>query len=96
MQRRDSNRFSIASCIYPKIGPTTPRAEKKQLPEEVESHTKPQIALKRVDRALANGVCVAAWTFDALYGRDNKFLGGLQERGQVFVADVPVDFHGWL
>jgi SRSO17 transposase len=45
---------------------------------------------------LGNGVRVAAWTFDALYGRDGKFLDGLQQRRQTFVAEVPVDFHGWV
>ena len=49
-----------------------------------------------IDRALANDVRVAAWTVDELYGRDGKFLDGLQERGQTFVAEVPVDFHGWV
>jgi SRSO17 transposase len=49
-----------------------------------------------IDRALANGVCVSAWTFDELYGRDGKFLDALQERGQAFVAEVPVDFRGWV
>lgn len=37
-----------------------------------------------------------AWTFDELYGRDGKFLDGLEQRGQVFVAEVPVTFHGWV
>jgi len=61
----------------------------------VEFRTKPQIALELIDRALANGVRVAAWTFDELYGRDSKFLDGLQQRRQTFVAEVPVDFHAW-
>ena len=58
--------------------------------------TKPQIALELVDRALANGVCVQAWTFDEGYGRDTAFLDGLEERGQVFVGEVPTNFHGWV
>jgi len=62
----------------------------------VEFQTKPQIALGLIDRALGNGVRVAAWTFDELYGRDGKFLDGLEEREQTFVAEVPVDFHGWV
>jgi len=66
------------------------------VPEEVEFHTKPEIALGQIDRALANGVRVAAWTFDELYGRDGKFLDGLESRQQKFVAEVPVDFHGWV
>ena len=39
---------------------------------------------------------VSAWTFDELYSRDGKFLNGLQLRGQVFVSEIPSDFHGWL
>ena len=38
-----------------------------------------QIALGLIDRALANNIRLAAWTFDELYGRDGKFLDGLQE-----------------
>jgi len=58
--------------------------------------TKPQIALGMIDRALAHGVCVQAWTFDELYGRDTAFLDGLEQRRQVFVAEVPKHFHGWV
>jgi len=58
--------------------------------------TKPQIALGLVDHALANGVRVQAWTFDELYGRDSAFLDGLEQRGQIFVAEVPTNFRGWM
>ena len=58
--------------------------------------TKPQIALELIDRALGNGVRVAAWTFDELYGRDGQFLDGLQQRQQTFVGEIPMDFHGWV
>jgi SRSO17 transposase len=58
--------------------------------------TKPQIALGMVTRALGHGVRVWAWTFDELYGRDTAFLDGLEQRGQVFVGEVPTNFHGWL
>jgi SRSO17 transposase len=58
--------------------------------------TKPQIALELIERALANGMLVQAWTFDEGYGRDTAFLDGLEQRGQVFVGEVPTDFHGWL
>jgi SRSO17 transposase len=66
------------------------------IPDEVEFRTKPQIALEEIDRALSNGICVSAWTCDELYGRDGKFLDGLEARGQVFVAEIPCDFYGWL
>jgi SRSO17 transposase len=58
--------------------------------------TKPQIGLELIDRALANGVRVQAWTFDEGYGRDTAFLDGLEQRGQVFVGEVPKNFRGWL
>lgn len=58
--------------------------------------TKPQIGLALIDRALANGIRVKAWTFDELYGRDGVFLDALEERRQVFVAEVPTNFHGWV
>jgi len=58
--------------------------------------TKPQIALGLVDRALAHGVRVQAWTFDEGYGRDTPFLDGLEQRRQVFVGEVPTNFHGWV
>lgn len=45
---------------------------------------------------MGNGVRVSAWTFDELYGRDGKFLNGLEARRQVFVGEIPVDFHGWV
>lgn len=72
------------------------RRKKNYVPDEVEFRTKPQIALELIDRALGNGVRVAAWTFDELYGRDSKFLDGLEQRGQTFVAEVPATFHGWV
>lgn len=52
--------------------------------------------MEQIDHALSNGVRVSAWTFDALYGRDGKFLDGLQSHHQVFVGEIPRDFHGWV
>lgn len=52
--------------------------------------------MELIDRALSNGVRVSAWTCDELYGRDGKFLHALEERRQVFVAEIPSDFHGWV
>jgi SRSO17 transposase len=66
------------------------------VPQDIPFRTKPQIAIEMIDRALANGVRVSAWTFDELYARDGKFLDALQARGQVFVGEIPVGFHGWV
>ena len=49
-----------------------------------------------IDRSLANGIKVKAWTFDELYGRDGHFLDGLDERREAFVGEVPPNFHTWL
>ena len=74
-----------------------PGAPKKNyVPIEIEFRTKPRIVLDQIDVALSNGVCVSAWTFDALYGRDSKFLDGLESRRQLFVGEIPSDFHGWV
>src|SRR5579862_7255734 len=48
-----------------------------------------------IDRALSNGVVVKAWTFDELYGANGPFLNAVEERGQIFVAEVPSTFYGW-
>jgi SRSO17 transposase len=48
-----------------------------------------------IDHALANGITVAAWTCDELYGRDSKFLDGLEVRWQAYVAEIPCDTRVW-
>lgn len=44
---------------------------------------------------MADGISVKAWTFDEFYGRDGKFLDGLDERKQAFVGEVPPNFSIW-
>lgn len=77
-------------------GRTIHSAEKNYVPDEIEFRTKPQIALELIDRAMANGIQVRAWTFDELYGRDGAFLDGLEARQQMFVGEIPCHFRGWL
>ena len=71
------------------------RRRKNYIPDDIEFQTKQQIALDLIDRALGNGIQVAAWTFDELYGRDSKFLDALNERKQAFVAEIPSDTRVW-
>ena len=78
------------------MGRGPPAPKKNYIPDDVVFRTKPQIALGMVDRALAHGVRVRAWTFDEAYGRDTAFLDGLEQRRQVFVGEVPTNFHGWV
>jgi len=72
------------------------RRAQAYVPDEVEYRKKTDIALAQVQRALANGIRVAAWTFDEWYGRDGSFLDGLEALGQNYVAEVPSTFTGWL
>ena len=53
------------------------------------------MGLAQIRRALANGVRVAAWTFDEHYGQSYEFLDGLEALGQTYVAEVPSSFRGW-
>jgi len=71
------------------------RREKTHIPEEGVFQTKPQIAIDLIDRALGNGVKVAWWTFDELYGRDSHFLDALDERNLHFVAEIPCNTRVW-
>ncbi len=48
-----------------------------------------------IDRALENDFRVSAWTFDELYGRDSKFLDGLDSRKQAYVGEIPSDTRVW-
>ncbi len=71
------------------------RREKNPIPKDIAFQTKPQIALGLIDRALQNGIRVAVWTCDELYGRDSKFLDGLEDRKQAYVAEIPCDTRVW-
>jgi len=71
------------------------RREQAGIPEDVTHRSKPQIALAQIQRALRNGIRVAAWTFDEHYGQSYAFLDGLDALGQTYVAEVPCHFHGW-
>jgi SRSO17 transposase len=66
------------------------------IPDDVGYRKKADIALAQIQRALSNGIRVAAWTFDSFYGRDGQFLEGLEALGQNYVAEVPSTFTGWL
>jgi len=71
------------------------KREEAGIPEEVIHRSKPEMALAQIQRALANGVRVAAWTFDEHYGQSYAFLDGLDALAQSYVAEVPSSFCGW-
>lgn len=72
-----------------------PRCREADIPDDLPFRTKPQIALAQVQRALAQGVRFDWLTFDETYGRDLPFLRELDTLGQLYVAEVPVNFRCW-
>ena len=73
-----------------------PRCRQAGIPDTLEYRPKWQIALELYDRAAANGVRFGWLTFDADYGAKPGFLHGLHRRGQLYVAEVPCTFRGWV
>jgi SRSO17 transposase len=65
------------------------------IPDEVVYRPKWRIALDLYDRARAHGVVFDWVTVDEGYGGKPPFLRELDDRGQAFVAEVPVTFTGW-
>jgi SRSO17 transposase len=65
------------------------------IPDEVVYRPKWRIALQLYDRARQNGLTFDWLAFDEGYGSKPLFLQGLDERGQLFVAEVPTTFSCW-
>lgn len=66
------------------------------IPDEVDYRPKWQIALDLYDRAAAGGVTFDWLACDEGYGGKPEYLRQLEVRGQVFVAEVPTTFTGWI
>jgi SRSO17 transposase len=71
------------------------RCRKAGIPDEVVFRTKPQIALEELERATTNGIRFNWLTFDEFYGRSGPFMRALDQRGQNYVAEIPVDTMLW-
>lgn len=68
------------------------RCKKAGIPDEVVYRPKWQIALAQFDRAVANGIRFAWFTFDEGYGGKPDYLQGLDRRQQRYVGEVPKSF----
>jgi len=66
------------------------------IPDDMVYRSKWRIALELYDRARQCGVSFDWLTFDEGYGARPGFLQGVGDRGQLFVAEVPVKFAGWI
>lgn len=71
------------------------RRKANYIPDEIQFQTKQQIALDLIRHSVGKGICVSAWTFDEFYGRDSKFLDGLDDMDQAYVAEIPSDTKLW-
>jgi SRSO17 transposase len=66
------------------------------IPDDVVYRSKWKIALELYDRARRNGAVFDWLTCDEGYGGKPEFLLELEGRKQVFVAEVPTTFTGWI
>ena len=71
------------------------RCRQAGIPDEVVYRPKWQMALEQYRRAVANGLRFAWLTFDEGYGSKGPFLRELEQLGQNYVAEVPVNFFVW-
>ena len=71
------------------------RCREAGIPDDVVYRPKWQIALGQLRRARGNGLRFAWLTFDEGYGGKPPFLRALEELGQDYVGEVPVNFTAW-
>jgi SRSO17 transposase len=69
------------------------RHEEVRIPATVRFATKPELALRLIERC---AVALDWVTADDLYGRNRAFLEGLEARHQLYVAEVPGFTRVWL
>ena len=65
------------------------------IPDDVVYRPKWQIGLEQIVRARGNGIRFGWITFDEGYGSKGPFLRALDEIGQNYVGEVPVNFTAW-
>jgi SRSO17 transposase len=72
------------------------RREAAGVPADVEFATKPQLAQRLLERALAAGVPAAWVTGDEVYGRDRRLRRWLESEQQPFVLAIPANEPLWV
>lgn len=71
------------------------RRDEAGVPEAVEFATKPVLARRMIDRAVAAGVPARWVTADAVYGSDYRFRTAVEGHGLGYVVGVRADFAVW-
>ncbi len=72
------------------------RCREAGIPDDMTYRPKWEIALELHDRATAGGMEFDWLGFDEGYGGKPPFLRSLNDRGQLFVGEVPATFTGWI
>jgi SRSO17 transposase len=73
-----------------------PRRKAAGVPQQVRFATKPQLALRMLDRAFAEGIKPQWVLADEVYGNDSKFRRHLESLGQPFVLAVSSQQRLWV
>jgi SRSO17 transposase len=70
--------------------------EQTAVPKDIVFQTKPQIGIELLERVKANGQVTFDWiTADEVYGKNGKFLDGLEAQNQRYVVEVPSNTTVW-
>ena len=72
------------------------RRDEAGVPAEVKFATKPQLALRMIERAWQAGINAMWVTADEVYGSDSKFRRALEQRRQGFVVAVTSQQRLWI
>lgn len=67
------------------------RCAEAGIPDEVEFATKPELAMRMLDRAIDGGVPAGWVTGDEVYGQHYRLRARLEQRGMGYVLAVPVN-----
>jgi SRSO17 transposase len=71
------------------------RRKKTGIPSAVSFETKPQIALKQIQKAVEDGIPAAPVLADAGYGNDSQFRAGITELGLTYMVGVQSSTTVW-
>ena len=69
-----------------------PRRRAAGIPDDLEFATKPQLAMRQLDRLTAAGLSARWVAFDEVYGRSEKLRKKAAKGGLAYVAIIPCDY----
>lgn len=72
------------------------RRREAGIPEEMEYHSKQDISIAELRRAIAGGLSFRWATADEFYGRSSRWRREVSEQGLWYVVEVPKSTKGWI